>query len=407
MEHKVSTIQGWKVVAAGFGINLAFGVLYAWSVVSKNLVLAVEQGGWGWSSSQASLPYALAIAMYALSMAVAGAAQDKYGPRLIASIGGVLCGSGLILASFGSPDNAWPVILGFGLMTGLGVGVGYSCATPAALKWFSLEHAGLITGIVVGGFGLASAYIAPLTEYLLSHASLNTAFLILGISFLLATLLLAQFIKNPPADYALAEESDEEHPYLDYAPARATKERDFYVLLFSYAFAAFAGHMIIGHLAKIASLQVPSFNSAFMLVTVLALGNAAGRVAGGAALDALGRNLTLRIVFVSQALMMLFLSFADVTVLIMLASFGVGFFYGANLAIYPTITANRFGKKYLGANYGLLFLGWGVGGVFGAMSAGLILDKFGSYFYAYLIAAGLCLAATLLSFFFSSGYNRH
>lgn len=403
MEQNQKIHKGWLVVAAGFGINLAFGVLYAWSVVSKTLILPLSEGGWGWTSAEASLPYALAIAMYALSMALAGAAQDKYGPRIIATIGGVLCGTGLIVASFGSAENATPVIIGFGLLTGLGVGIGYACATPAALKWFSYEHSGMVTGIVVGGFGLASAYIAPLTNYLIQTHSIEQGFRILGGAFLLLTVLLAQFIKNPPKGSVHNHEKLEaELQVSDLHPKQLFRKRDFYILFFSYGFAAFAGHMIIGHITTIAANQLASFNSAFVLVIILALGNASGRFAGGMSLDYLGRDATMHIIFIGQALMMGLLALAHSSVFMMFCAFGVGFFYGGNLAIFPTITANMFGKKYLGANYGILFLSWGVGGVFGAMSAGFIVDSTGSYLPAYGIAALLCLSAFALTHFFKN-----
>lgn len=154
--------RGWVVAFAGLGINLALGVLYAWSVVAKSLT-----ADWGWSAGQASLPYAIAVGVFAIAMVFAGRAQDKFGPRIVATLGGVFTGAGLLVASLASPERTWPIAVGFGVLAGLGIGLGYASATPAAVKWFPPQRKGLITGVVVAGFGLASVYIAPTTTWLL------------------------------------------------------------------------------------------------------------------------------------------------------------------------------------------------------------------------------------------------
>src|SRR5512146_1150146 len=165
--------RGWIVVLAGTGLNLALGILYAWSVFSKQLVETVEKGGFGWTKTQATLPYTIAIACFAVMMVPAGRLQDRFGPRLIATAGALLCSVGLIVASFGSPHAILPAILGFGVLTGMGIGLGYAAATPAAVKWFPPENKGMITGLVVAGFGLAPVYIAPLSKFLLESFGIS------------------------------------------------------------------------------------------------------------------------------------------------------------------------------------------------------------------------------------------
>ena len=196
--------RGWIVAFAGLGINLALGVLYSWSVIAKVLSKGVAEGGWGWSAGQASLPYAICVGVFALSMVFAGRAQDRFGPRLVASVGGALCGAGMIVASFGTASNSLPITAGFGILTGIGIGLGYAAATPAAVKWFPPARKGLITGIVVAGFALASVYIAPLTKLLLQLYGIPGSFRVLGIAFLFVTVGLAQLLVNPPKGYVPA-----------------------------------------------------------------------------------------------------------------------------------------------------------------------------------------------------------
>ncbi len=401
---RVSATRGWIVTLAGLGINLALGILYSWSVIAKSLTKPVADGGWGWTSGAASVPYAVAVGVFAISMVFAGRAQDRFGPRVVASLGGALCGLGMIVASLGTPTNAMPIIAGFGVLTGLGIGLGYAAATPAAVKWFPPARKGLITGIVVGGFGLASVYIAPLTSWLLSTQHVAGTFRLLGIAFLVVTVGLAQLLRNPPADYTLASvpksgaETSAAVP-ADYEWNEMVRTRQFVLLWFMYAFSAFAGLMIIGHMAKIAAAQLVSVDLGFALVAILAIGNASGRVVAGVVADKIGGIKTMLVVFVAQAAMMAALAFSDSALQLIPVAAGIGFCYGANLSLFPSTTAGFFGTRNLGVNYGLVFTAWGVGGVFGSLTAGSIVDSTGSYGVAYAIAAGLCLAAASLTVF--------
>ncbi len=389
--------KGWIVTFAGTGINLALGVLYAWSVISKELTKT-----WGWSASMASLPYAIACGVFAIMMVFAGRAQDKLGPKIVASVGGALTGIGLIIASFASKDSNLLMIIGFGILAGTGIGLGYASATPPALKWFPPQKKGVITGIVVSGFGLASVYIAPLTNTLLKNVGINSTFMYLGIAFFFVTILLSQFLVNPPAGYvpqgipaAAAKASPKKHEF-DWH--EMVKTPQFYLLWIMFAFASFAGLMIIGHMAKIAAQQLPTIELGFLLVAVLAIGNAGGRIVAGIASDKLGRTRTMLLVFLSQAAVMaVFAKFTSAPLLIA-GALAVGFNYGANLSLFPSTTADYFGTKNLGVNYGLVFTAWGVGGVFGSQIAAKIVDATTSYNLAFTVAAVLCVAAAGISF---------
>lgn len=394
--------RGSIVTLAGIGLNLTLGILYAWSMFSKQLTESIDNGGFGWSKTTATLPYTIAIAFFALVMVPAGRLQDKLGPRLVATLGALLAGAGLIVASFSSPHNVYPAVFGFGVLGGMGIGLGYAAATPAALKWFSAEKKGLIVGLVVGGFGLAPVYIAPLSKYLLATYGIGDSFRILGIAFTVIATSLAQLIRNPPAPIATRQTAK---------PAAATKPaaRDctwremiktpaFYSLYLQFACAATAGLMIIGHLAKIVSIQSENaIKIGFVFVAILAIFNAGGRVVAGLVSDYIGRVVTIALVCTMQSLaMFLFPLFSTVNDFI-IGSALVGFNYGACLALFPATTADYWGTKNLGMNYGILFTSWGVGGVIGPMLAGRIADASGSYGLAYAVASGLLVFAAFLA----------
>jgi MFS family permease len=390
------------VTLAGMGLNLALGILYAWSVFSKQLVETIEKGGFGWTKTQATLPYTFAVGCFALMMIPAGRLQDRLGPRLVASIGGVFTGLGLIVASFATPESIWPALLGFGVLGGTGIGLGYAAATPAAVKWFPPEKKGLITGIVVGGFGIAPVYIAPLSKHLLATYGPNLSFRILGIAFVVVATAFAQFIKNPDVPPYLVNKAVAGAPLPPRRPDRTWREMvrtpTFYSLYVQYACAATAGLMIIAHMAKIVSVQSGNaITAGSFFVALLAIFNASGRIIAGVISDYIGRVVTIALVCILQATIMFFFSGFSSFSAFLVGSAVVGFSYGACLSLFPATTADEWGTKNLGLNYGILFTAWGVGGVFGGTLAGKIADRTGSYEGAYNVAGLLLIVAVFLA----------
>jgi len=388
--------HGLRVTLAALGINLALGILYTWSVISKSIP---EQ--WQWSEAQKSWPYAVACLVFSLVMVPAGKLQDRIGPRKVASIGGLLVGLGLILASLTTSPVGY--LFGFGLLTGAGIGFGYASATPPAVKWYPAHKTGLIAGIVVSGFGLASVYAAPLAKSLTDAYGIQTMALILGIAFLVAVVGLAQFLVAPPEGYvpegscpvAVKKASSQQ-----YTPREMLRTRAFYQLWFIYACGAGAGLMIIAKLAMIAREQA-ALELGFVLVAILALGNGAGRILAGTISDKIGGRTTLFGFFLLQCVTIVLLSRAgtdnlmgSVPVMCIISAL-IGAGYGANLAVFPSITKNFYGLKHFGMNYGLVFTAWGVGGFMLALVAGRLYDVYQTFALAYYGASALLLAAAI------------
>lgn len=397
------TNRGWIVTFAGTGINLALGVLYTWSVISKGVP---EE--WGWTETQKSFPYAMACLIFCLVMVPAGRMQDRIGPRIVATIGGILVGLGLILAS--RTTSAMGYILGFGILAGAGIGFGYASATPPAVKWFPAAKTGLIAGLVVSGFGLASVYAAPLAKYLTGAYGLPTMVLCFGIGFLVLVVGLAQLLTPPPKGYvppgspapsgrAAATAKKQE----DFTPGEMLRTWQFYVLWFMYACGAGAGLMIIGKLSLIAKVQA-NLDLGFLLVAVLALGNGGGRIVAGFLSDKIGRNTTLFSCFVMQAALILLVALtkgdsalAKPGVMAVLSAL-IGANYGANLALFPSVTKDFYGLKNFGVNYGLVFTAWGLGGFMLSLLAGRVYDQSATFKFAYYCSAGLLVAAAIVTF---------
>lgn len=385
-----STKKGWLVVAAGAGINLAFGVLYAWSIFGG--ALSEE---FGWSKAQASLPYTVAIIAFALVMIPAGRLQDKIGPKWVATIGGVLIGTGCILASF--LPSIPGLVFAFGILAGSGIGLGYASTTPAAVKWFAPEKKGMITGIVVGGFGLASIYIAPLSKYLLHEFGVFTSFRILGFLFLAITLPLSQLIVNPKTPVASA--ASQKAPVADLSWQEMLKTKEFFQLWFMFFAGSTGGLMIIGHLKTIAKLQLGT-DAGFALVAFAAIANALGRPSAGVISDKLGRAKTMAVLYILQASVLFFFGSFNTFFTVLAGAMMMYFSYGSMLAVYPSACGDNYGTKNLGMNYGILFSAWGAGGILGPMLGGFIADTTGSYSLAFTMAGCMLLVAAGVGFIY-------
>jgi OFA family oxalate/formate antiporter-like MFS transporter len=401
--------HGWRVTFAGMGINLALGILYTWSVISKRV-----PEDWGWNEDDKSLPYMVACLVFSLIMVPAGRMQDKLSPRLVATIGGILVGIGFIFASM--TTSVWAFVIGFGVLAGAGIGFGYASATPPAVKWFPAAKTGMIAGIVVSGFGLASVYAAPLTTFLIGSFGFRTAVLVLGILFLIVVVALAQILKPPPKDYLplgqkpakKAQVGDRKEEFL---PREMLRTWQFYVIWFMYVCGAGAGLMIIAKLDAIAKLQA-DVNLGFIFVAVLAVGNGGGRILAGMLSDKIGRKATFLICFVLQAILIFLLSQASTdnalgTIPAMaLISALIGANYGANLSLFPSITKDFYGLKNFGMNYGLVFTAWGVGGFMLAKLAGSMYVKYQTFAVAYYGAAGLLILAAMMTLLVKAPHHK-
>ncbi|MBI5119144.1 OFA family MFS transporter [Candidatus Poribacteria bacterium] len=387
---------GWTVALSGTGINLALGVLYTWSVISKAI-----PSEWGWNEAQRALPYSIACIVFAVIMVAAGRMQDRIGPRIVATLGGILTGAGFIIASASSSLTLF--VIGFGILAGAGIGFGYASATPPAVKWFPPQRTGLIAGIVVAGFGLASVYTAPLAKYLIGVYGIQTAMRVFGVGFLVFVVILSQMLRNPPEGYkpiasetAAKRKTTTTPPAVNYAWNEMLRTPQFYLLWFMFACGSGAGLMIIGKLAKIVELQSGS-KAGFILVALLAVGNASGRVVAGVLSDRIGRTMTMLIVFVVQALLMFTLRLQNQLGLLVVYSMLIGFSYGACLSLFPSTTKDYFGIKNFGVNYGLVFTAWGAGGFVLPLLSGKIYDTNGSFHTAYLIAGFIMLVAAAVT----------
>lgn len=412
-ENKVPA-KAWLVTLAGMAINLCLGILYAWSVWAKALINVKDAGkpmvginaGWTFlTNAEAATPFSLCVIIFALFMIAGGRIQDKYGPKVGATLGGLCLAAGCILA--GLMKSYTGLIVGFGILGGIGMGIGYAAPTPAALKWFGPHRRGLIAGLVVGGYGGAALYIAPLAQKLIDTYGISGSFIGLGIFFAIVVVIAGQLLSWPPQGYvppgvntaAQAANAAKRHSTHDWSAGEMAKTWPFYALIVLFIGSTQSGLMIIANAAGIlssAAKGVPFFAAnAWILVSFGGAVNALGRVGTGMYSDRIGRDNAYMVNCIISALCLFAMPsiIASKNIFLLFLAIGIAYWqYGGGLSLLPAFTADFYGAKNLGFNYGLVFIGWGLG-FFMARLAGTIKDVTGSLDYAFYLSAAVLIIA--------------
>jgi len=376
-------------------MNLALGSLYAWSVF-----VAPLEKQFGWKRADTSAVFGWAVIVFALSFIVAGRLQDKFGPFWVSVTGGVLVSLGFFLSA--STSSLQYLIFSFGILGGIGNGFGYATPIPVMAKWFP-DRRGLAVGLAVAGYGGGSAIFGPLANlYLIPNYGWQTTFRVLGVIFLVMTLIGAYLLKNPPAGYrpagwTPAPAAKAAATAYEFRPGEVLATPTFYFMWIAYALGTFAGFMAISQLVPFARSQgVPGAALQTMTLFVGAFGNASGRILSGWLSDALGRLNVLRLMIAVSAIAMpvLYLVGANVALLYILV-FVVYWCYGTQLSVNASTTSDFWGTKNAGINYGLLFTAWGVTGYFASKAGGMLFDKYHNYKAAFYLAGCLAVVALL------------
>ena len=415
--------RAWVVVFSGTAINLCLGILYAWSVWVKYLKvpmvegkLALEMAGtpipqfpdWSYmTAAQLSTPFSLCVIIFALFMIPGGRIQDRLGPKVGAITGGLFLAVGCIIA--GLSKSYGGLIFGFGILGGIGMGIGYAAPTPAALKWFGPHQRGLVAGLVVSGYGGAALYISPLAEFLIRSTGLTGSFVILGIFFAVVVIIAGSLLKwpepgyVPPAAPGPATGAAKAATAIDWSPGEMVQTWQFYALVWLFIATTQSGLLIIANAAPIlgkAAKGVPFLvANAWILASFGGLVNAIGRIGTGKYSDIIGRHnaYTLNCLVSAVCLFLMPWIIASGNLFLLFVAVGIAYWqYGGGLALLPSYTADFFGPKNLGMNYGLVFLGWG-GGFFMTRLGGTIEDLTGTLTWAFYLSALVLIIGVIVA----------
>ena len=390
-ENKV--FNRWLIVLGAILIQLCLGAIYAWSVFRIPLQQSITDGGLGLTPSQATLPFSLVLIFFAIATIIGGRWQDKAGPRLVATVGGIVLGAGMLIAAF-SKSFMW-LTIGYGVISGLGIGFTYVCPVATGIKWFP-DKRGMITGLSVAGFGAGALIVAPLARALIDGVGVFSTLAILGVVFLGVIVISSQILRNPPSGWNPEGWTPPEKTQMtkqDFGPGEMLTSLSFYLVWVMYLFGCLAGLMIIAQTSPIGQELVGlTPKVAALAVGTLAIFNAIGRIFWGRLSDSLGRKRTLFLMLVINGVAILLYNTIEVFPLYYwIGIYIVGLCFGGYLAIFPAITADFYGTKNIGINYGLVFTAYGVGGLLGSLFAPRVLEITKSYSMAFTVTGILCL----------------
>jgi OFA family oxalate/formate antiporter-like MFS transporter len=372
-------------------LNMALGTFYAMSA----FMLPLEKE-FGWTRAQTSWITTIGIAMIASWYVIAGLIHDRRGPRIVAAVGGTLFSLGLFLASFTQSLTWFYVTAGF--IAGTGSGFGYVVPASVGSKWFP-DKRGLIVGLMVGGYGAGSGVFGPIASSLIERVGWRSTFQIFALLFFVMTLVATALVRNPPAGYRPAGWDPAKARAAsrgggDVAAAQMIRTRTFRSLWIAYCLGTTAGTMVISQLVPFARAAGHSAAVAAFALTVGAIGSASGRVLSGWLSDHAGRLNTLRALLLVSAFALpaLFLFRESVTLFYAFLAL-VYYCYGTQLSVYASTSADFYGTKNVGFNYGLLLLAWGVAGILGPFLGGRVYVATGEYRWAFFVAAALSIVA--------------
>ncbi|MBV9257609.1 MAG: OFA family MFS transporter [Ktedonobacteraceae bacterium] len=389
-----STPNRWFIAVAAFIVQLALGSVYAWSVFLTPVMKTYDA-----TKAPANLTFSITLLALGVTAGFGGYFQRHFGPRTIATVGGILYGLGIILAGITTPlHNLILLYLTYGIIGGIGIGLGYIVPLAMLIKWFP-DRRGFITGLAVAGFGLGAILTAQIAPNILPHLGLGTTFLYLGIAYLIIVVVAAQFFRRAPEGYAPvgwepSTRVQETRTLRDYTLQEALQTPRWYVLWLILALNVTAGAALISVAAPLAvSFTHVTAITAATLVSTIAIFNGAGRLVWGWISDAIGRPFTFLSLFIIQIVAFAVLpSISNFAVLLIPCAL-IALCYGGGFGTMPAFAADFFGPKNAGMIYGAMLTAWSAGGIVGP-----ILISNLDYKTALYIIAGIMLVSCALPF---------
>jgi len=387
----------WLIAIAGVVMQVALGAVYAWSVFRIPLTK-----DYGWTVSQVTLAFELAILMLGFASFAGGLWMKRVGPRRVATVAGLCYGLGVVLAGQVG-GHLWLLYLAYGVLGGIGLGLGYIVPVATLINWFP-DRRGMITGLAVAGFGAGALITAPVAQRLISSLGVSQTFTILGLFYFIAVSGSAVFMRNPPDGYRppgwqppLSQQ--QQRSGQDYTLGEALKTWQWYGLWAILFLNTVAGISLISQTSPLAQeVTHVSAVAAAGLVGIISIANGAGRFLWAWFSDFVGRTRVFQVMFLAQTIMFFLLSrvhsFGGLAVL----AFIVLLCYGGGFGTMPAFAADFFGPRNVGSIYGLMLTAWGFAGVVGPTLMAQVRQRTGYYTEALDMIAGIMLLSTILPF---------
>ena len=388
------------ILIAGILMMLCAGILYLWSIFQPH-VAAYH----GWSLADTSMTSSVMIFCFVLGNISAGLVQEKINPKYIAITGAVLFPLGLFLASIIGSGTPLMIYLTYGVVGGIGCGLVYSTVLAVLQKWYASKM-GLITGVVVGAFGLSVVIMSPLVQTLIERTNLPTTFRILSAAFFVILIIAAMFFRNPRVSYFYAEVTKimALENAKQFKPTQVLKSPAFYYVFISIFTSSAAYMVIVPFISTIAVAR--GLNPTLVLVSVMCTGvaNASGRILAPTISDKIGRTRTIMLASVVSAAACVLIIYAQGPVYV-LAIFLIALSFGSMGGLHPVITTELWGARHSGINYGMILVGLALASVIFGKFAAMVSDS-GNFTSVFILCAILCAFPILAMFLLKRRVKR-
>ncbi len=383
----------WIILASGMLIQLCAGIIYMWSIFRTPVANHLS-----WETSGATLTSSIMLAAFVFGILLGGRAQDKLGPRKVCIAGSVMISLGMILTAFVPSSAPWLVYLSYGILGGLGVGTVYTTTVSAIQKWFP-DKRGLATGLTVCAFGFSLVLFSPLANAMLAGLGVPATFMIFGGAFLLLFVLASTQIVNPEEGYLPAgyTPSASVSTRKQFTTSEMLKTGQFYFIALSMFFTLPAYFILNPLLKTLGAERGLSEGLSVLSVMITGIASASGRLILSWLSDKIGRKpalFTIALITLVSTLVLIMAKGA----LFLVCIAAIAFAFGGSASVYAATTADSFGTKYMGANYGCVMMAFGSSAlIFPAISNSIAAG--GDYSLSFIIAAATCALSMALVLF--------
>ncbi|WP_246893349.1 OFA family MFS transporter [Clostridioides difficile] len=400
------TQKRWIILIASCFINLCIGSIYAWSVFASPMAEHLNSiAGTTFTAASLAIVFTVTNSVGPITMITGGMINDKFGPKKVVFVGGLVFGIGMILAGF---SKGLPMlILSYGIITGLGVGMVYGCTISNSIKFFP-DKSGLVGGITTAAYGFSSVIMPPVANWIINKYGVTSAFKSIGLVFLIIVCVSSFFIKNCPADFTPEgwippEKKGKVRVIINKNWKEMLSTPIFYLMIIILTCGAFYGLMCVSLASSLATNMIGMTSSdAAIVVSILALFNTLGRIVAGYISDKIGRINTLAgalVISIFGLLCLLFSREGDVATFY-IGIIIIGICFGSFMGIFPGFTVDKFGPKNNSVNYGIMFIGFAFAGYVGPAVMKNVYATDGNYQRAFIIAIVIALIGFILTFLY-------
>ncbi len=397
----------WLIAASAVGVHASIGSVYAFSVFKKPLAELIPSA----SNNEIAWTFSFAILFLGLSAAIMGHFVERHGPRKSGMLAASFFGGGLLVAGLGAMlENLYVIWLGYGVLGGIGLGIGYITPVSTLVKWFP-DRRGLATGLAIMGFGFGAMIGGPVFNFIIEsfgvqNGGIANTWFIMGIVYLVIMFSSATYLERPPQGWMPEGmkkdvESGKRAAVQDLTQLTANesvKTAPFYGLWIMMFINISCGIGVIYSASPLAQESIGlTAAEAAAVVGLMSLFNGIGRITWASFSDILGRPQTYMAFFIIQIAAFIFLPNITSVILFQVVLYTILTCYGGGFATLPAFIGDLFGTKELGAIHGYILTAWALAGIAGPQVTAYIRSVTGSYELTLYVFSGFFCFALFVS----------